>query len=162
MTAKAQLTVGAGLCHFRPVMLSERGRASGSFLLAVVAVVALVGGYVAYSLLRPDPYELSERVVRDSRRLLSAEVREFQRDVDGALRNGAGAERQVDEVTASALRDVDAVVDDARDQLAELDISLRTQRNRMERIDGRAREAREMIEEYAAEAKNKARDQAQQ
>ena len=81
-----QLTGAASVCHFPRVMLSDRGRVSGSFLVAVVAVVVVIGGYVAYSLLRPDPYALSERVVRDSRRLLSAEVREFQRDIDSAVR----------------------------------------------------------------------------
>jgi hypothetical protein len=141
-------------------MGSERGRVSGSFLLAVVTVVAAIGGYTVYSLLRPDPYELSERIVRDSRRLLSSEVREFQREVDTTVREtkrkGKDAADQVDRLVGDAMRGIDRVVDDARSQLADLDVELRTQRNRMGRITGRAQEAREMIEEYAEEAKAKA------
>lgn len=142
-------------------MLSQRGRTSGSFLVAVAALVALVGGYAVYSLLRPDPYQLSERVVRDSRRLLSSQVREFQRDADAAVREskrrGKDVGERLDKLVSDSQRQIDEIVDNAREQLADLDVELRTQRNRMERITGRAQEAREMIGEYAEDAKKKAR-----
>ena len=66
--------------------MNERGRASGSFLLAVGAVVLAIGGYVAWGFLRPDPYALSERAVRDARRALAWEVREFQRGIEDVAR----------------------------------------------------------------------------
>jgi hypothetical protein len=40
--------------------------------------------------------------------------------------------------------------------MASLDIGIRTQRNRMDRIETRAGEAREMVKQLAAEAKQKA------
>ncbi len=58
-----------------PREMNERGRTSGSFLLAVAAVIIGVGGYAAWTFLRPDPYALSERVVRDARAGLRDEVR---------------------------------------------------------------------------------------
>ena len=141
-------------------MLSQRGRVSNSFLVAVVAVLAVVVGYAAYSFLRPDPYQLSERVVRDSRRLMATVVREFQREADTMLReakrSGKDPAGQLEKLVNDAKRGIDAVVNDAHNQLSEHDIELRTQRNRMERISGRAQEARQMIEEYAQEAKGRA------
>jgi hypothetical protein len=48
------------------------------------------------------------------------------------------------------------VVSGAR-RLSEIDVELRTQRNRMERIETRAQEAREIVTEFAEETKAKAR-----
>jgi hypothetical protein len=67
--------------------MNERGRTSGSFLIAVGVVVLAVGGYFAWLYLRPDPYALSERVVRDARRSMAYEVREFQRSLDDVVRD---------------------------------------------------------------------------
>ena len=64
---------------------------------------------------------------------------------------------EIDKHLAAALQGIDAVVDGARDRLAELDIGIRTQRNRLDRIDGRADEARGMVKELAAEAKQEAK-----
>ena len=140
-------------------MSSERGRISGSFLIAAGAVVLALVGYGAWSFLRPDHYVLSERVVRDARRALASEVREFQRDADNAVRDakrhGKDAVGQIDKLVADALKRVDRVVENARDQLGALDIELRTQRNRMERVTSRAQEARDMIEEHAEQSKAK-------
>lgn len=138
---------------------SERG-AARSFVIAVVAVIVAVVGYGGWSLLRPDPYSLSERIVRDARRESSAEVREFQREVDGLVRQAKDDKRDisadVDKRLSVALQGIDDVVEGARDRLSELDIAIRTQRNRLDRIDSRAEEARGMMRELAAEAKQKA------
>jgi hypothetical protein len=132
-------------------------------MIALAAVAVAVLGYAAWALLRPDPYSLSERIVRDARRGVAAEVREFQREVDTIVRDAkrdnkkdVGAE--LDKHLAVTLREIDDVVDGARDRLAELDIAIRTQRNRMDRIEGRAEEAREMVKELATEVKQKAHD----
>jgi signal transduction histidine kinase len=142
------------------VKRSERGAASRSFVIAVAVAVVGVAGYGAWSLLRPDPYTLSERIVRDARREVTSEVRDFQRDVDTLLRDTKHAKKEVaaniDKHLAAALHGIDDVVDGARDRLADLDIDIRTQRNRMDRIEGRAEEAREMVKELADEAKQKA------
>lgn len=143
-----------------PVM-NERGRTSGSFLVAVGLVVVAVGGYLGWTFLRPDPYALSERVVRDARRALAYQVREFQRDLDRAVREaksgGGDVAAGVDAAAGKASQGIDQVVDEARDQLADIDVELRTQRNRMDRIETRADEARAMIAEFAEEAKAKAK-----
>jgi chromosome segregation ATPase len=142
-------------------VMSERGRASGSFLMALGVAVLAVGGYLAWMFLRPDPYALSERVVRDARRTLAYEVREFQRGLDDVVREArsqnASVEAAVDAAAAKARNDLDAVVAEAREQLADIDVELRTQRNRLDRIETRAQEAREMITEFAEETKAKAR-----
>ena len=143
-----------------PVM-NERGRTSGSFLVAVGLVVVAVGGYLGWTFLRPDPYALSERVVRDARRALAYQVREFQRDLDRAVREaksgGGDVAAGVDAAAGKARPGIDQVVDEARGQLADIDVELRTQRNRMDRIETRADEARAMIAEFAEEAKAKAK-----
>jgi hypothetical protein len=142
------------------VKLSQRGAASRSFVIAGAAAAVVVIGYAAWMFLRPDPYSLSERIVRDSRREVAAEVREFQRSLDTLVRAARQEKREVggeiDKQQAEAMRGIDDVVDGAKDSLAELDIAVRTHRNRMERIDARADEAREMVKELADEAKQKA------
>lgn len=141
--------------------MNERGRTSGSFLIAVGVAVLAVGGYLAWTLLRPDPYALSERVVRDARRALAYEVREYQRGLDDVVRDAkrthADVDAAIDKATDKARQDLDDVVSDAREQLGEIDVELRTQRNRMDRIETRAQEAREMITEFGEETKAKAR-----
>jgi hypothetical protein len=140
--------------------MNERGRTSGSFLLAVAAVIIGVGGYAAWTFLRPDPYALSERVVRDARAGLRDEVRRFQRDLDDVMRDAKKAGKDpnaaVDDEVKKIDKAIDQVIADAREQLTELDVELRTQRNRMDRIEARAQEARDMVTEHAEEAKAKA------
>jgi len=131
-------------------------------MIALAAVAVAVLGYAAWALLRPDPYSLSERIVRDARRGVAAEVREFQREVETIVRDAKRDKKDVgaelDKHLAVTLREIDDVVDSARDRMAELDIAIRTQRNRMDRIEGRAEEAREMVKELATEVKQKAHD----
>jgi len=137
-------------------MRAERGSTRGSFLITLAVVVAVIAGYVAWTVLRPDPYALSERVVRESRREMATEVREFQRDLDRLVRDkGADLDKRIEQQVAKAGADVDALVEDARDRLAELEVDLRTERNRMERINARADEARDMIKDYTRKAKEK-------
>ena len=141
----------------RRVMVSERG-AARSFVIAVAAVIVAVAGFAGWKLFRPDPYALSERIVRDARRAVAAEVREFQRDVDGlsaSQGDPVAVGVDIDKHLDAALQGIDDVVDGARDRLADLDIGIRTQRNRLDRVDGRAEEARAMLRELAVEAKRR-------
>ena len=141
--------------------MNARGRASGSFLIAIGVVVLAVGGYLAWTFLRPDPYALSERVVRDARRALAYEVREFQRSLDDVVRDtkkkNGDVPQAIDTAAEKARKELDDVVAGARDRLSEIDVELRTQRNRMDRIETRAQEAREIITEFAEETKAKLR-----
>jgi len=141
------------------VRLSLRGKVSRSFVVAVAIAIVAVAGYVAWTYLRHDPYTVSERIARDARRGVAAEVREFQHDIDTLTHAPQGKKdvnAEVDKHLAAALQGIDDVVAEARDRLADLDIAVRTQRNRMDRIDGRADEAREMLKELAEDAKQKA------
>ncbi|HSP98730.1 MAG TPA: hypothetical protein VL049_16025 [Candidatus Dormibacteraeota bacterium] len=128
--------------------------------MAIGVVVLAVGGYLAWTFLRPDPYALSERVVRDARRALAYEVREFQRDLDDVVRDAKKKNGDVgaaiDGAADKARKDLDDVVSDARDRMSEIDVELHTQRNRMDRIETRAQEAREIINEFAEDTKAKA------
>lgn len=142
------------------VKLSSRGAASRSFVIAAAAVIVGLAGYAGWSLLRSDPYAVSERIVRDARREVAAEVREFQRDIDGLERDTKRSKKdlaaEIDKHLDKAQRGIDDVVDGARDRLADMEIGIRTQRNRMDRIETRAGEAREMVKQLATEAKQKA------
>ncbi len=148
------------LCDFRRVKRSDRGSTSRSFIIVLALVVIAGLGYVAWTfVLHPDPYAVSERVARDARRGVAAEVRDFQRQVDSLEREARQSKKDVsadiDKHMAAALRGIDDVVAAARDRLSDLDIGIRTQRNRMDRIEGRADEAREMVRELAEETKQK-------
>lgn len=140
-------------------VMNARGRTSGSFLVAIGVVALAIGGYLAWTILRPDPYALSERIVRDARRTMAYEVREFQRNLDEVVReakkNNEDVAGAIDAATDEVRQELDDVVSAARDRLSELNVQLRTQRNRMDRIDGRAQEAREIITEFAEETKAK-------
>lgn len=141
------------------VRLPLRGKASRSFVIAVAIAILGIGGYIAWTYLRPDPYNVSERIARDARRGVAAEVREFQRDIDALEHEGPNSKKnipaEIDKHLAAALQGIDDVVAEARDRLADLDIAVRTQRNRMDRIDSRADEARDMLKELAEDAKQK-------
>ena len=97
----------------------------------------------------PAPRPLRHVGAHRARRAPRSGRRKARRD-----KKDIGAE--VEKHREVALRGIDDVVDGARDRLAELDIAIRTQRNRMDRIEGRAEEAREMVKELADEAKQKA------
>jgi hypothetical protein len=62
---------------------------------------------------------------------------------------------EIDKRLSATLEAIDDAIERARNRLTDLDIGLRTQRNRMDRIEGRADEAREMVKELADEAKQK-------
>ena len=106
--------------------MNERGRTSASFLIAVLVVLVAVGGYVAWTYLRPDPYALSERVVRDARRELSDEVRDFQRNGEevahAAKQKGKDPGAAIEEAANKARKEIDAVIRESRDRLAGLDV----------------------------------------
>jgi len=88
-------------------------------------------------------------------------VREFQRSLDDVVRDtktkNGDIPAAIDAAAEKARKELDDVVTSARDRLSEIDVDLRTQRNRMDRIETRAQEAREIITEFAEETKAKAR-----
>jgi hypothetical protein len=135
--------------------LSNRGKTSPSFLLAMFAVVLGVVGVSGWRYFRPNPLKRSEMIVRESRRTLNAGVRHFEREL-GDLMKKSGvppAERiaAIEKLAAESKREVDNAVDAVRAELAELDIPLRTHQNRSDRIDERADEAKAMIDERVSE-----------
>lgn len=125
-------------------------------------------GVVAYgiwSYLRPSPHAASELVVRELARTLGKEVNAFRREMravagqkssDAAARSAALG--SVEERTEKAIERVEKHTDEARDQLAEWEIPIRTQRNRNQRLSTREEEAKELIQGIAEETKAKLRE----
>ncbi len=138
------------------VMLrSDAGKTSPSFLIAVLLVIVGVGGMVGWRYLGPNPFRESESVVRESRRVLSTRVRDFEQDLrvltskhglDDAQRL-AGIEKRAEVVKA----EIDSYLDQARAALSELDIPLKTHQNRADRLGKKADEAKNMIDDRVAE-----------
>lgn len=127
-------------------------------MIAVATVVAAGVGYVGWSLW-DDPYALSERTVRDGRREMAAAVRDWGREVDTILRaaksSGKAVGPEIDQRAAAARQAIDDIVERAGERLDHLDIDVRTQHNRMDRIVGRAEEAKAVVTQLADEAKQK-------
>ena len=145
-------------------MRSPFGNNSPSFVIAVTAVVVAVVGYAGWSYFRPGPYAVSEHIVREFVATMSGEVREFRGDLRGLKRKAKGDAKQVDAViveidqlVARTTESVEQRLDEAYDELHELDIRLRTQRNRRKRLNARATEATELISDLAEEVKEKLR-----
>ncbi len=135
--------------------LSDRGKTSPSFLIALLAVVLAVVGVTGWRYFRPNPFKRSESIVRESRRTLNTCVRAFESDLHAVMQKSgmSPADRvaAIEERAVVAKREIDKVVDDVRAELAELDIPLRTHQNRSNRVDARADEARAMIDDRLAE-----------
>jgi hypothetical protein len=141
-------------------MLFPGGRSSPSFQIAVAAAVLAVVGYGAWLYFRPNPYAVSERIVRDFVGRASGDVRDFRRDLRSLLAKAKqrglkpdALAAEIDQLVASASQRVDEHYDKAIDELLDLEIRLRTQRNRRSRMATRAEEAKELIADLAAEAK---------
>ena len=128
-------------------------------MIAAGAVIVAAVGYVGWSLLAPDPYARSERGVRDSRREIAAAVRSFEREVETIAHKAkpgrSSVEAEIDARAAAATRAIDAIVDRAEDHLDSLDIDVRTQHNRIDRIERSAKEGKALIGQLAEEAKQK-------
>lgn len=126
-------------------------------MIAIATVVAAGVGYAGWSLLWADPYALSERTVRDARREMAAAVRDVGREVDTILRaaksSGKAAGPAIDQRAAAALQAIDDIVERVGERLDRLDIDVRTQHNRMDRIASRAEEAKAVVKQLADEAK---------
>ncbi len=143
-------------------MLSSRGASSPSFIAAVAIVVVGVGGYGLWTFLRPSPHASSETVVREFARDAGREVSTLRRELRGIKAKGGGGNVEaalaaVDKEAEKAVEQLEARGDEARDELAELDIAIGTQRNRLQRIETREKEAKELITGLVEEAKGRLR-----
>lgn len=83
------------------------------------------------------------------------EARDFsaKRYPDAASR--AAARASIEEKAEKAIRRIEEHGDQAREKLAELDVAIRTQRNRYQRIETREEEARELVSGVAEDLKAK-------
>jgi hypothetical protein len=158
--ADLRLTALRAAWHLRQRMLSSNGRSSPSFLFAIATVAVSVVGYAAWSFLRPSAEAASEEIVRQFARTAGREVSAFRREAraisgkrfsDEASRKAALA--AIDERAEKAIRRVEQQGDQAREDLAGLDIAIRTQRNRHQRIETREAEAKEMVNGVAEDLK---------
>ena len=143
-------------------MSRASGRSSPSFVFVVGALVASVLAYGLWSYLRPSPHARSEHLVRELARTLGREVNAFRREMRSVAAEkpadpqarGAALE-SIDKRTEKAIERVEKHADDARDEMAEWDIPIRTQRNRNQRLGTREEEAKELIHGIAEETKAK-------
>jgi uncharacterized membrane protein YccC len=147
-------------------MLFPGARSSPSFQIAVAGLLLAVVGYALWSYFRPNPYAVSEQMVRDFIGRASTDVRDFRRDLQALVSRAKQKEleadaliAEIDQLVASASQRVDQHYDEAIDRLLDLEIRLRTQRNRRGRIATRANEAKELIADLGEEAKEKLREE---
>ncbi len=135
--------------------LSEKGKTSPSFLFAVLLVILGVGGVLGWRYFGPNPFKQSEAVVRESRRVLSTKVRDFEQDLRELAQNSGQNDAQrfeAIEKRADAVKaEIDAYLDEARAELSELDIPLKTHQNRADRLGKKADEAKNMIDDRVSE-----------
>lgn len=101
--------------------------------------------------------------MRKFARAVGKEVNDFRRQMRKLGRSKTSADELADAVAAidkraeKALEGIEERADEARDNLANLDIALNTQKNRNRRLDAREEEAREAVTGLAAEAKSRLR-----
>jgi len=124
-----------------------------------------LGGYGIWWFLQPSAHAVSERLIRDFAQITGREVSAFRRELRG-VRPPA---KDDGEATVAALAAIDARAEKAaaavrahteavRDKLAELNIPLGTQRNRLKRLEAKEEEAKDMIARAAEEARARLRD----
>ncbi len=138
-------------------MLSEHGRSSPSFVVALVVLALGVGGYAASYFFKTNPYAASDRIVRSSRKTLGREVRAYQRQLRELTSETDGKAEEaialIEKGAAEAVARIEEHAEAAHDELAELDIAFNTLRNRADRLEARTEEAKKMIAGLAEEAK---------
>lgn len=137
------------------MLRNERGKTSPSFLIAVLLVILAVVGVVGWRYLKPNPFRQSEMIVRESRSVLNARVRDFEQDLRDLMAksgmDGAARVAAIEKEAAEAKTEIDRYLDEARAELSELDIPLKTHQNRVDRLAEKAAEAKQMIDERLAE-----------
>lgn len=144
-------------------LASAAGKTAPSFIATIAIIVLLVAGYAAWTLLRPSPIGESEMVVRDFssavaselgplRRILRQEVERYGGDA-GQLVNVRVA---IDKHAENTKEKIETLAEDARDRIELIDgIGLKTQENRIQRIQSRKTEALTRVDGLAAEARGK-------
>jgi hypothetical protein len=137
------------------MLLSEKGKTSPSFLIAVLVVVVGVVGVIGWRYFRPNPFKQSEYIVRESRVVLSTRVRDFEQEVlDLVQKAGSDPSETLVAIEkhADATKDeIDRYIDEARARLSELDIPLKTHQNRADRLGEKADEAKAIIDDRVEE-----------
>jgi FAD/FMN-containing dehydrogenase len=133
------------------------GRTAPSFLIAVGGAVIGILGYLAWETLRVTPHQKSEEIVRRFARSVAAEVGQCRRAIRRMSRRAAGpaaSAEDVDGLAADAIARIEAEAEAARERIESLEgIPLRTQDNRLERIERRLGEGKAAIGRAASDAK---------
>lgn len=143
-----------------PGRLAALRQSSPSFLVALAVVVALPLGYLAWTILRPNPVAQSEQVVRDASAAIAKElapfrraVRELSREAGGDPTTAARARGRIDQLAAEVVDEVENLADEATFAVESIEgISLNTQENRLRRIRRLSLEARSRVAQLVAEA----------
>jgi hypothetical protein len=137
--------------------LSSPGRAAPSFVIAVGGAIVGILGYLAWETLRVTPHQQSEEIVRQFARSVAGEVgrcRRAMRRLSQPASPPAGSTDDVDARAAEAMARIETEAEAARERIESLEgISLRTQDNRLGRIERRLSEGKAAIGRAATEAK---------
>ncbi|HYD46985.1 MAG TPA: hypothetical protein VEB21_01490 [Terriglobales bacterium] len=134
---------------------------SPSFVVAITLLVAGAAGVVVWQLWRPNDVAASEQVVRELAAGIAKQVGPFRRQLRRITNapaispdESAQAVRKVDELAADAIDRIEQLEEEASAQIEAMSgISLKTQDNRLGRIEDRVREGIGAIKTAADEAK---------
>jgi hypothetical protein len=143
--------------------MNPSGKTAPSFIAAIALVVLVIGGYIAWGILRPNPIARSEMVVRDFSAAAAGELGSLRRALREELARYTADPSKLDSVRATIDEHADEVreelemlANDAIDQLTMIEgIGLQTQDNRLQRIKKRRAEAEARLDDLVAEAREK-------
>jgi hypothetical protein len=144
-------------------LTGEAGKTAPSFIATIAVVALLAVGYVAWLILRPNPIAESEMVVRDFSSAAAAEIGPLRRALREEVARYAAdpstlvpVQVAIDKHAADARETIEALAEDARDRIELIDgIGLRTQENRLQRIQSRKADAQARINSLVADAKSR-------
>jgi hypothetical protein len=143
--------------------MNATGKTAPSFIAAVAIVALLAAGYVAWTVLSPNPIAQSEIAVRDFgnacaselgplRRALREEVERYKADPNSL----ASVRTAIDDRVADTRAKIEALAEDARDQIEAIEgIGLQTQDNRLQRVQRRKADAQSRINALVSEMRGK-------
>jgi hypothetical protein len=142
-------------------LTDSAGKTAPSFIATIAILVLLAVGYVAWTILSPNPIAQSEMVVRDFSKAAAAELGPLRRALrdevaryKGDPATLASVRNAIDDRAASVRETIETLADEARDRIDLIDgIGLQTQDNRLQRIQSRKADAQARINGLVAEAR---------
>lgn len=143
--------------------MGTSGKTAPSFIVTMVVVALLVAAYLAFGIWSPNDIARSERAVRDFTRAAAAEIGPLRRALREQTQRYEANPDSLEEVRAAiddladdAKANVEEVADATREEIEMMDgIGLRTQENRLGRVQQRKADAESRISSLVNEARSK-------